>query len=287
MTGYGRASSRHHNLEISVEISAINRRNLELFFILPKEWLAYENPLTNLIRDHVHRGKITVTIQVKDFEKPEGLSWNEPALNNALSLLQSFCKKQNIPFQLAPDLVFNIAKSLSTQSELPSSEELYTVLENTFLSALRALIAMREKEGANLRTDIEARINQLLSSLELVKSKSQNGAVRYKELLLHRLKQADLNFDLNDERVLKEIAIFADRSDTSEEMTRIESHLHQSLAELLSSNPVGRKLDFICQELSREYNTLSAKSNNLEIIQIILDSKNELERIREQVQNIE
>lgn len=287
MTGYGRASSRHHNLEISAEISAINRRNLELFFTLPKEWLAYEIPLTNLIRNHLHRGKITITIQVKDFVKPEGISWNEATLMNSLSVLGSFCKKQNIPFHLTPELIFNITKSISTQSELPSSDELYSILEKTFSSALHAFIAMREKEGINLKTDIQSRLHLLLSSLEVIKGKSQNSLIRYKELLLQRLKAADLTFDLNDERVLKEIAIFADRSDTSEEITRIESHLHQFLTELLSPNPIGRKLDFICQELTREYNTLSAKSNNLEIIQIILDSKNELERIREQVQNIE
>lgn len=287
MTGYGQASSRYHNLEISVEISSINRKNLEIFFILPKEWLGYEMPLTNRLREKIHRGKVTVTIRVKDFEKPDGFSWNEPLLNDALSFLESFCKARNVPYQLTPDLIFNIAKSFSTQSEYPSSDAIYGVLESTFLEALNAFVTMRQKEGHNLQIDIESRIQKMLTAIKNVKLESKNSLSRYKELLLQRLRQANLELDLNDERVLKEIALFADRSDITEEIVRLESHLGQFLSALSSKESIGRKLDFLCQELNREYNTLSAKGNHLGIIQNILDSRTELERVREQVQNVE
>jgi len=156
-----------------------------------------------------------------------------------------------------------------------------------FREALGQLVAMRQAEGKALKEDLEQRLENIGVALQAIRSGMGDTVPRYRELLLQRLSQASLEIDLSDERVLKEIALFADKCDISEETTRLDSHLVQFRECLQEGSPVGRKLEFILQEVNREFNTIGSKANNIEISRHVIEAKNEIERIREQIQNIE
>jgi uncharacterized protein (TIGR00255 family) len=157
--------------------------------------------------------------------------------------------------------------------------------------AVAAFVAMRAKEGGALEKDLLARNEVLLDLVFAIRKQAQGTVEAYRDALLQRLKQLNLALDLSDERLLKELALFADRADITEEMTRLESHLAQFKSTVVvarsSEEPVGRKLEFLIQEINREFNTIGSKANNIEITRSVLDAKNEVERLREQVQNVE
>jgi uncharacterized protein (TIGR00255 family) len=189
------------------------------------------------------------------------------------------------------DTLLKVALLHREESGSDASELVRPVLAEATDAALKDFLAMRAREGGALAADLASRTALLQQIVTQVKERVRSTAPNYRELLLGRLRQANLEIDLDDERVLKEIAIFADRVDTSEEVTRLESHLQQFAdtveAARTGDEPVGRKLEFILQEINREFNTIGSKANNLEVTRLVIDAKNEVERQREQVQNVE
>lgn len=287
MTGYGSGSASQENLEIFVEITSVNRRNFEITMSLPREWMSLEHTISEMARSIIGRGKINIYIKVTDFSNTAGLSFDEDILNSFLNKLKSYSEKDNVTFKVTPKLIFEIVKTLNkpTQLELKDSTE-NSVLEATKI-ALKNIDLMRSAEGAALARDTHQRLNILLDNIQFIAKKSTDSVLRYREQLFQKLEQAKLNIDLNDERVLKEIALFADRCDISEELTRLRSHIEQFINDLEATVPIGRKMDFLCQEINRELNTIGSKSNLIEVSHKVIDCKNELERIREQIQNVE
>src|SRR5690606_23950931 len=184
---------------------------------------------------------------------------------------------------------FRVAALHRNESSLPAPESAASLLTDATTQALAAFKQMRSQEGEKLVLDLRERLKRLNSILTQIANESTATVPNYRENLMNRLRQAGLDLDLDDERVLKEIALFADRADTSEEQTRLASHLAQ-LEDTLSpdqAEPVGRKLEFIIQEVNREFNTVGSKANNIAISKLVIEAKNEIERIREQVQNLE
>ncbi len=287
MTGYGSGSACQDNLEIFVEITSVNRRNFEVNVSLPRELLSLEHSITELARTSIGRGKVNIYLKATDFSNAAGLSFDEEILDSVLHKLKNYSKKNNIAFNATPELIFDIVKTLDkpTQLELKNSIE-QIVLQATTI-ALQNIDLMRTAEGEALAQDIHQRLNILLDNIAFIATKSTDSVMHYREQLFQKLEQAKLNIDLNDERILKEIALFADRCDISEELTRLKSHIDQFINDLSTPIPTGRKMDFLCQEINRELNTIGSKSNLIEVSHKVIDCKNELERIREQVQNIE
>jgi uncharacterized protein (TIGR00255 family) len=177
--------------------------------------------------------------------------------------------------------------SLKDRTQLPDWRELETTLKTAFDAALNDLNSMRGREGEALAKDLLARLEELELLRKATAEHAKETVALHREALLQRLKQLDLQFDLEDERLLKELALFADRSDISEELTRLDAHFQQFREFIESNNPSGRKMDFLCQEIHREFNTTGSKSSQIEITRTVIESKNALERIREQVQNVE
>lgn len=287
MTGYGSGSAKQDKLEIFVEITSVNRRNFEISVSLPREWLSLEHPITELTRDTIGRGKVNIYVKATDFSNTSGLSFDEEALDSILDKLKNYSAKNNIEFKASPSLIFDIVRTLNkpTQLELKDSIE-GVVLEATKI-ALKNIDLMKTAEGEALARDTHQRLNTLLSNVEFIAQKSTDSVKHYREHLFQKLEQAKLDIDLNDERILKEIALFADRCDISEELTRLRSHIDQFVNDLNATVAIGRKMDFLCQEINRELNTIGSKSNLIEVSHKIIECKNELERIREQVQNVE
>tara|TARA_B100001248_G_scaffold260540_1_gene249015 strand:- start:32567 stop:33427 length:861 start_codon:yes stop_codon:yes gene_type:complete len=286
MTGFGSGTAQEDKLELTLEINSVNRKGLEVNASLPKDWQKLEPFIAEKVKSTLKRGKLNITLNVKDLSTTEGLSWNKEAVQEAYQKLDALSKDLGIELKPDGDFLMRLISTLGTDA-LPDAEALKPLLDKALDDALGALCQMRATEGAALKNDTLGRLNTLSETLTSIEAASTNTVARQRELLLERLKQAGLELNLEDERILKELALFADRCDITEEITRLKSHLDQFVNLLESEGSIGRKLDFLCQEVLRELNTIGSKANNIEITRFIIDSKNELECIREQVQNIE
>lgn len=287
MTGFGRGSAANDLLEIVVELTSVNRRNFEVAASLPKEWQSLEHKLSQHLRQSLRRGRVNVVVQVQNIQAGDALSWDEDSVVATLKKLESLAEKSGASFALDARVLFDVARSHLIRPELPNVEEGWNLLEKALSEAVVKLCAMRLEEGTVLATDCKMRIGIITALVDEIFAISRDGVQDYHEALMKRLKQANLELDLNDERVLKEIALFADRSDISEEITRLKSHLSQFEQSIGGDELIGRKLEFILQEINREVNTIASKANQTEIINRVLSCKNEIERIREQLQNVE
>ncbi len=290
MTGYGRASLRVANTDLSVEINAVNRRGLEVFVSGPEDWTGLERVVTPWVREKCERGKVAVTVRAQGAaSEPSSFSWDREAAAGALRRLQHEAQELGLNFTGDAHLMLRLAELHRARREgLPSldDESVQAALRRAVDTALDSLVSMRVREGAALETDLRARLGTLARLCDTIRTHAADNVTRYREALLNRLRQSGLELNADDERVLKELALFADRCDIVEELTRLGSHFEQFTV-CFGEKAVGRKLDFLCQEINREFNTVGSKANRVEITRAVIEAKNELERIREQVQNLE
>lgn len=287
MTGYGRGTAFSDGLELVVELFSFNRRNLDIIFSLPREWQRLERPLSEQVRKRIQRGRVQATVRVERKAEEEPIHWDRARVSQILNRLAELAKEQGIPFEPDADLLFEIAMSHGQAVELEPSNRILSMASEALQDALEELMKMRVQEGKALERDLRGKCGRLSQWLEKVRVESDGLVAHYRRELLRHLKEAGLELDLDDSRILKEIALFADRCDISEEITRIDSHLGQFLEVLQADGMFGRKLDFILQEVNREFNTIGAKGNHLEVTRAVIESKNEIERMREQLQNVE
>ena len=287
MTGYGRSSAQFENLEISIEVHSVNRKSLDLISSLPREWQIMEGGLLALLKKEINRGRVTINIQVHFGGENGSDDFDRQAISGFFEQFKAVSKDLDVDFRASPDLLFKLALYAKKNQVLPNAELVKETVFEAFEEAVASLVSMRQSEGMKLLKDLEGRGKVLNSAVEEIRSYAGDSVANYREVLLQRLRQAELDLDLEDERVLKEIALFADRSDISEEITRLDSHLDQLVGFLSSKGPIGRKIDFLLQEMNREINTVGSKSNDIRISRQVIDFKNELERFREQMANIE
>ena len=290
MTGFGRscAEAAEAGVRIQVEIHSVNRKTLDIQISAPREWSGYEAICNEWINDAFKRGRVNVQIKVESAQDSSGsLAMNTDAMAESLNNLKAFAEAQGFDFTPDSSLILDLARSVKDRSSLPDWKELKDALQEAFRVALADINAMRMQEGAAMARDLKKRIAQLEVFRLQIEKNASGSTHRYRNALLERLKQLELELDVSDERVLKELAIYADRSDISEETTRLSSHFEQFLEFLSANEATGRKMDFLCQEIHREFNTTGSKTNDIEITRLVIEGKNALERIREQVQNIE
>ena len=290
MTGFGRgcAEAAKAGVRIQVEIHSVNRKTLDIQISAPREWSGYEAICSEWINGAFQRGRVNVQIKVESAQDSnDSLAMNTDAMAESLNNLKAFAQAQGFDFTPDSSLILDLARSVKDSSKLPDWKELKDALQEAFKLALADINAMRLQEGAALVEDLGGRIAELEAFRKQIEKNASGSTQRYRNALLERLKQLELELDVSDERVLKEVAIYADRSDISEETTRLSSHFEQFLGFLSADEATGRKMDFLCQEIHREFNTTGSKSNDIEITRLVIEGKNTLERIREQVQNIE
>ena len=280
MTGYGRASLPIEDLSVSLEIASVNKRHLEIFVSAPKEWQKFEYDATKMAKSILERGRVRISIStVKNTEqekKQEDLNW-----------LESFMIKKKQPFNITSELILQLSSNHKYEPELPGLDKVSKELEQALSLACEELVKMRETEGAAIKADLTERIDRV-AALVIEMKKSSDGMVsEHREKLLERLRQSGLSIDENDDRIIKEIALFAEKSDTSEEITRLGSHLEQMKETFELKGSIGRKIEFLLQEISRELNTFCSKSARIESTKIALEARTEIEKMREQSLNIE
>jgi uncharacterized protein (TIGR00255 family) len=287
MTGFGRGSHATDKIVARVEASSVNRKQGEVSFHMPRSLAELEPGLRKAVLSRIARGRINIMIKL---EHPAGLAAGvqvdtarAKALEAAFTLLSDAIDRP-----LHPDASeFLHAPDVFTFEESYDPEDVLGAIGPALEDALEGLTAMRLAEGHHLKEDLQQRLVLLEEQTAAIEEHAPSVIARYREHLFRRLRDAELELNLDDERVLKEVALFADRCDITEETTRLRSHFRKFADYLASSEPVGRSLDFLCQETNREFNTIGSKANDAILAQHVVTAKTELEKVREQVQNIE
>lgn len=287
MTGFGRSNAEVAGVDIAIELQSVNRRALELGGTLPREWQELEREIQALLRERLERGKVNYSIKAQPANSAPGFHWDDKGLDSTIERLATVAAKHGIKWPPEAATLVQLASLNRIEVSLPEPAVVQDSLIVALRAALEQLLEMRGTEGSALAADLSARVQRMREFLESIVADSRSTVPAYRELLMQRLQRAGVELDLSDERVLKEIALFADKCDISEETIRLGSHFAQFDDCLRSGSPVGRKLEFIVQEINREFNTIGSKSHQTSISQAVIEAKNELERVREQIQNIE
>ena len=290
MTGYGRGEHTQEGYKITTEISSVNRRQSEINVYLPRELEPLESRVRNEINRRIARGRVTARIAL---HASETALLSHARVNTGLAKayareLRNLAEVLKIPGEITLDTLVRAPGVFETDSALDDADHFWPGIEKSVTSALDALIQMREREGAHLAKDLRARIAAMKKSVSIVQKEAPAMVKRYTEQLRERIEKAGLPLPPeDDERLQKEIVYFADRSDITEEITRLKSHFKQFDECSKSSEPVGRTLDFLAQEMNREVNTIGSKATDSAIAREVVLLKTELEKFREQVQNVE
>lgn len=289
MTGYGRGESSQAGFKITIELSSVNRKQIEIAVNLPRDIEVLEAQIRDEINRRVARGRVTVRVSVHAAEAAAGKSRINFTLAKAYAKeLRTLAKSLHLSDDVTLDMLSRAPGVLQTDEQIPEAEALWPGTSKALKTALDTLIKMREREGAWLGKDLKARIATMRAGVARVQKLAPQVAERYRAQLLARIKSAGLESPvLEEDRLLKEVFYFADRADISEELTRLQSHFQQFEDCVKSGEPVGRTLDFLSQEINREINTIGSKANDSLISREVVVLKAELEKFREQVQNVE
>ncbi len=288
MTGYGRGQSAFDGSKFSVELNSVNRKQSDVTVSMPREFNELEPRVRDLINSRVSRGRLNVVVA---FQHGAALT---PRLAIDAPLAAAYYRAMvDLREQLGAGGEITIETILRSPGVLRVPEDSLPVenawphLESALASALDDLIRMRDREGKHLAKDLIKRLKLVRQSLRKIRQLHPGVCKKYRQTLQERIARAGLDLPVDDERLVREVILFADKSDISEELIRLDSHLAQFAHTLRKIEPVGRTLDFITQEIYREFNTLGAKANDAEISQLVVTCKAEMEKIREQIQNIE
>lgn len=285
MTGFGRGECIHHGIRYSVEISTVNRRNAELVFNLPRDLSAAESALRDIFAPAITRGRATITA-VASSRTPHSSLINQDHLQRLHRELATVHKKLKLPGKpTLSDLVQLYSATARETNAAPPVD--YSPLTKAARAALRSLQSMRAKEGAHLVRELKRLLGCFAKEVAAIRKLAPGVTAAHRKNMRQRLAALDPAFATDDERLTRELALFADRSDITEEISRLESHLSQFLDGLSAPEANGRSLDFLSQEMFRECNTIGAKANSAAVTRHVIQAKTELERLREQVQNVE
>jgi uncharacterized protein (TIGR00255 family) len=289
MTGYGRGECVKDGFKFTVELNSVNRKQSDIMINLPKELVELEPRIRDVINSELSRGRIMVVVAYhRGASKAEEQIELDVALAKAYHrAIQKLQKQIKLNGSLTLETILRAPGVMKLAETTVDAELVWPCVETALRKALVQLVKMREKEGKFLANDLTQRLGVLAAGVEQVRKAAPATVNRYREQLHARVKEAGLDVPIDDQRLLKEVVIFADRCDITEELTRMESHLKQFREHLNSNEPVGRTLDFLAQEMNREINTIGSKANAAEVSQQVVKMKAELEKIREQVQNIE
>lgn len=289
MTGYGIADAQTAAGRFTVEIRAVNHRFSEILVRLPRDLSSLEDKVRNGVQAHVLRGRVEVTIMREERGTRSKTVKPDPALALAYAqALRELATVLGVAGEITLSQVAAFPDAIRVEETHEDVDGLWPVLEKAVTTAAAALVQMREAEGRRLAKDLVVRLERIGELLATIETRSRASVADYAVRLRHRVAELLGEIPLDENRLATEVVVFAERSDVSEEITRLRSHLIQFREDLThAAGPVGRKLDFVLQEMGRETNTIGSKASDLEIGRAVIAIKGELESLREQVQNIE
>lgn len=290
MTGFGRGEAKGLGYHFSVEMKSVNYRFQETIVKMPRTFLSFEDTIRKIIQEKVKRGRIEVYVNLKETEERKRMVKVDKDLTLKYDIsLKELAQSLNTTYHTNIFRLVNLPEVLSVEEEEIEAEILWPVLENAVQIALAQLLDMRLQEGERLKNDLRQRIVFMQQLVQAIADRAPKVVNEYQERLRERLKDLldNNNIEIDESRVAMEVALLADKASIDEEVVRLKSHLEEFAQTLSSSEPVGRKLDFLVQEMNREINTVGSKANDLEITKLVVEGKCELEKIREQIQNME
>jgi uncharacterized protein (TIGR00255 family) len=287
MTGYGCGQAISQGTRVMVEIQSVNKRQTEILMNLPAALASLESDLRSKIDRSLHRGRIIVTVSGSG-----PAARHQPAIDSDVAKLylarfKQLQKELALPGEITIETILRSPGVISALDQVVLDSSTRSAVDGALDLALERLLKMRAREGSNIHKELLVRIRSIGRALSKIRKLQPRVAKRYRALLFERVQKIGLEINLDDDRLTKDVTFFAERSNFSEELSRLESHLDQFIETTNQQQAIGRTLEFISQELGRELNTLSAKANDAEISQIVVQCKAELEKIREQVQNVE
>ena len=288
MTGFGHAEKKDGQYEFSVEIRSVNNRYLDIGLKLPKSLAAYEYKLKELLKKSIKRGKISVTVTFKNLGLTNGnLRLNKETIQFYFSLLEQIKMQTGLKDRLTLDHLLQFKELFEPQEEESEDSEMAECLTEVFNAALADLNTMRSKEAENLSKDIEERITILSKILARIRATAKDSPRRELQKLFQRLQEQIHSNEIDKERLEQELALIADKVDVTEECIRLSSHIGLFNEVLQKKSEAGKQLTFILQEMLRETNTIGSKTSEVKIAHDIIQMKEEIEKLREQVQNLE
>lgn len=289
MTGFGRGTYSENGKEFTVEIKSVNHRYIDFYIKLPRQIAFLEERVRELVSKSLFRGKVDIYITFEDrSDDSKNVTLDEALANAYIQAIEKLKQKFNLADDISVSLVSRFPDVLRIEKNEDDEEQLWRVLSNAIETAVTSLIQMREKEGNELRISLLQKADNMEQIIKQISDRSPEVVLEYKQKLENRIKELLNQQTVDENRIAMEVAIFADRCSIDEELVRLGSHLVQ-LRDILAiqNQPVGRKLDFLVQEINREINTIGSKSNDILITKSVLELKSETEKIREQIQNIE
>lgn len=288
MTGFGRGEIADEKRRCTVELKSVNHRYLDVSIRMPKKLNFFENAIRNLLKEYMERGKVDVFITYEDYaDDSYALRYNQSLAAEYLGYLNSMAEEFHLENDIRVSTLSRYPEVFVMEEQEIDEKELWGTLEQTLRKACENFVESRIREGENLKTDLITKLDELLVCVDFIEKRSPQIIQEYRKRLEEKIKELLSDRQLDDSRIATEVTIYADKICVDEETVRLRSHILSTKDTIENGGSIGRKLDFIAQEMNREANTILSKANNIEISDTGIDLKTGIEKIREQIQNIE
>ena len=288
MTGFGRYEVAEDNRKITVEMKSVNHRYLDVYVKIPKKLSFFESAVRNLMKEYMQRGKVDIYITYEDFNEANfALKYNENLAAEYLKYLTQMSESFHLENDIRVSSLSRYPEVLMMEEQDTDEEELWALLEKALRGASESFVQTRIAEGENLKSDLVEKLETMLTYVDYIEERSPEVMKDYRERLWNKVQEVLADKQIDESRIVTEVTIFADKICVDEETVRLKSHIEAMKAALLEGGSVGRKLDFIAQEMNREANTILSKASDLAISDTGINLKTDIEKVREQIQNIE
>ncbi|MBD5459594.1 MAG: YicC family protein [Lachnospiraceae bacterium] len=288
MTGFGRCEIMENNRKFTVEMKSVNHRYLDVNMKMPKKLNFFEAAIRNELKNYMQRGKVDVFVTYEDFSDSNvSVKYNRDTAETYLQYLKQMASEFDLENDVRVSTLARFPEVFSMEEQTVDGDELWRQLQHALRGAAEEFVEARIREGENLREDLIRKLDQMLLEVDFIAERSPVIIADYKQKLREKVKELLEDTKIDESRLLMEVTIYADKVCVDEELVRLKSHIEATRAALTEGGSVGRKLDFIAQEMNREANTILSKTTDLEISDRAINLKTEIEKIREQIQNIE
>ena len=288
MTGFGRCEIANEQQKITVEMKAVNHRYCDINIKMPKKLSIFEAGMRNLLKKYIQRGKVDVFISYEDYtENNMVLKYNEELAAEYVAVLKRMSERFGIENDVRTSSLSRYPDVLSLEEQAVDTDELWSVIESALNQACQQFVETRLVEGENLKNDLISKLDGMLVDVDYIEARSPEILAEHRQRLEAKVKELLGDSTIDESRIITETTIFADKICVDEEIVRLRSHIASTRQALIDGGSIGRKLDFIAQEMNREANTILSKANDLEVANHAINLKTEIEKVREQIQNIE
>lgn len=288
MTGFGRCEVQEGDRKITVEMKSVNHRYLDVNIKMPKKLNFFETAIRSELKNYIQRGKIDIFIAYEDYtESNVCVKYNKELASEYMTYLNKMAEDFSLDNDVRVSSLARFPEILTMEEQTVDEEELWKLLDKAIVGAAEGFVATRIREGENLRNDLIEKLDGMLKNVDFIAERSPQIITEYKQKLKEKVRELLDDTGIDENRLLMEVTIFADKVCVDEELVRLHSHIKTTRDTLVAGGSIGRKLDFIAQEMNREANTILSKSSDLEISNCAIELKTEIEKVREQIQNIE